>query len=67
MSERLKVASLEFLRLLVFAIPGIFIQVLTNDPFASTAIGGIILASLKSYDRGVHEDPTTSKTGLLPF
>lgn len=64
---RLETALLEFARLLVFSIPGILIQVITNDPLASTTYGGLILGALKSWDRGVHEDPTTPSRGILPF
>jgi hypothetical protein len=63
----LKKAGLEFARLLVFAIPGLLITVLTNNPELGGSAGTIILALLKSVDRGIHEDKSTPSTGLLPF
>lgn len=63
----LKKAGLEFARLLVFSIPGLLITVLTNNPELGGTSGGLILAVLKSYDRGVHEDKTNNVKGLLPF
>lgn len=67
MSNRLEVAVKEFLRLVVLALPAILIQVITNDPFATTVYGGLILGVLKSWDRSVHEDPTKEAQGILPF
>lgn len=66
-SENLKVAFKEFSRLLIFAIPGILIQVLTNNPELSVGWGGIALGFLKSWDRSIHEDTANDKNGLLPF
>lgn len=65
--EVLKKAGLELARLVVFALPGLLITVITNNPEVGGAYGAIILGLLKSIDRGVHEDKSTSATGLLPF
>lgn len=65
--DTLKKAGLEFARLLVFAIPGILITVLTANPELGGSLGATILLVLKSIDRGVHESDATPKTGLLPF
>lgn len=67
MSETLKKAALEAGRLLVFAIPGILITVLTNNPELGGSLGATILLILKSIDRGIHEDKSTESTGILPF
>ncbi len=66
-SETLKKAALEAGRLLVFAIPGILITVLTNNPELGGSLGATILLVLKSIDRGIHEDKTVEANGLLPF
>jgi hypothetical protein len=66
-SMNLKKAALEAGRLLVLAIPGILITVLTNNPELGGSLGATILLVLKSIDRGIHEDPTTKSNGLLPF
>lgn len=63
----LKKAALEAGRLLVLAIPGILIAVLTDNPELGGTLGATILLVLKSIDRGIHEDPTTKANGLLPF
>jgi len=65
--ETIKKALLEAGRLVVLAIPGILIQVVSNDPALAASYGGIILLILKSLDRGVHESKTTDATGVLPF
>lgn len=66
-STALKKAALEAGRLLVFAIPGILITVLTNNPEFGGSLGATILLVLKSIDRGIHEDKTNDVKGLLPF
>lgn len=70
-SDNLKTAALEFARLLVLGIPaflvGLAINAWTNDPTFSTGVGSVVLGLLKAYDRQIHEDPSNSKTGLLPF
>jgi hypothetical protein len=63
----LKKAALEAARLLVFAIPGILITVLTDNPSLGGSLGGTILLILKSLDRGIHENTATPVKGLLPF
>lgn len=65
--QALKKAALEAGRLLVFAIPGILITVLTENPELGGSLGATILLVLKSIDRGIHEDKTTPSTGILPF
>lgn len=66
-STALKKAALEAGRLLVFAIPGVLITVLTNNPELGGSLGATILLVLKSLDRGIHEDKSTDATGILPF
>lgn len=61
------VAVKEFLRLVVFAIPGILIQVFTKNPELSVGYGGMILGALKAIDRAIHDNPDSSVNGLLPF
>lgn len=63
----LKKAALEAGRLLVLAIPGILITVLTDNPELGGSLGAAILLVLKSLDRGIHEDKSTASTGILPF
>lgn len=58
---------LEFARLLVFAIPGILIQVLTKDPSLALGYGAPILGVLRSVDAYIHANPDTNLNGLLPF
>lgn len=66
-SPKLKTALLEFARLLVFALPGVLIEIFTQDPALAGAYGVPIMAFLKAWDRAVHEDQTTSAKGILPF
>lgn len=66
-SKLLKKALLEAGRLLVFAIPGILITVLTSNPELGGSLGATILLVLKSVDRGIHDDKTNDVKGLLPF
>lgn len=66
-SAVLKKAGLELARLVVFALPGLLITVMTNNPTLGGSLGTVILALLKSIDRGIHEDTSTSAKGLLPF
>lgn len=63
----LKKALKEFGRLLVFAIPGILIQVFTDNPALAASYGATILVVLKSVDKYIHTDPNTNLIGLLPF
>ena len=63
----LKKAALEAGRLLVFAIPGILITVLTDNPELGGSLGATILLVLKSLDRGIHENKKTQADGILPF
>lgn len=65
--EQVIVIAKEFARLLVLAIPGILIQVLSGNALAATTVGGLILGLLKGYDKSVHDDPINPSTGLLPF
>jgi len=65
--DTLKKAALEAGRLLVLAIPGILITVLTDNPELGGSLGATILLVLKSLDRGIHEDKSTASTGILPF
>ena len=65
--DTLKKAALEAGRLLVLAIPGILITVLTENPELGGTLGATILLVLKSLDRGIHEDKSTASTGILPF
>ena len=54
-------------RLVVLAIPGVLIQLVTNDAELAVWGGGALLTLLKGWDRAIHEDPNTERTGLLPF
>lgn len=65
--DTLKKAALEAGRLLVLAIPGILITVLTDNPELGGSLGATILLVLKSLDRGIHEDKSTESNGILPF
>lgn len=61
-------AMKEALRLMVFAVPGIVLEVLTARPTLATgALGGAILIVLKAADKWVHENPNVSAKGLVPF
>ncbi len=67
MSPDVKVAVLEFLRLVVFSIPGDVILVAQAHPtLLGGTIGALILVVLKAIDRAIHESPSAAK-GLLPF
>lgn len=63
----LKHAAKELGRLLLLALPGIAIQVITDNPELAAGWGATILLVLKSLDRGVHEDRETKSDGILPF
>lgn len=63
----LKKGALEAGRLILLAIPGILITVISDNPELGAGIGGILLVVLKSLDRGIHEDPETEARGVLPF
>lgn len=69
--QRLQLAVKEFGRIVVLAIPSVIvaalIQVLSNDPQLSTGVGALVLAALRSYDKGLHDDPTTNAKGIVPF
>jgi len=68
MSTEVKTAILEFLRMVVFAIPGFLILVIQAHPtLLGGTIGALILVVLKAIDRAVHESTSTTATGLLPF
>lgn len=54
------------LRLVVFALPGGLITLLTSDPSLGFGYGVPILALLKFVDKYIHESPSKLK-GLLPF
>lgn len=66
MKQNIINALKEAARLVVFALPGIVIQVVSNDPTLSTYAGGIILVILRSLDKAIHDSPSSSN-GLLPF
>lgn len=69
--ERLVQSAKEFGRIVFLALPsflvGLAIQYFTDNPELSTGVGGFVLLLLKSYDRGIHEDPNTSRQGIAPF
>lgn len=65
--ENVITAVKEIARLVVFAIPGIAIQVISGDAALSSAYGGIILLALKGVDKSIHDDPINPSTGILPF
>lgn len=60
-------ALLEFFRLVVFALPGLLIQLWTNDSTLALGLGTPILGLLKAFDKYLHENPDTNLNGLLPF
>lgn len=60
-------SMLELLRIGVFALPGLLIQILTNDPALAFGYGIPVLGALKSIDKYLHENPDIKLTGLLPF
>lgn len=57
----------EFARLLVFSLPALLIQLVTENPALTGTYGTIILYVLRSWDKSIHEDNTNDKSGLLPF
>lgn len=63
----LKKALKEFLRLLVFAVPGILIQVISGNAELAASYGGTILLVLKSIDKYIHTNTDTNLVGLVPF
>lgn len=69
--QNLVTAAKEFGRLFVATVPGFVaataVNAWTNDPTFSTGIGAIIFGLVKSYDKSIHDDPTTSRTGVIPF
>lgn len=64
---KLIAAGKEALRILVFALPAILIQVFTDNPALAGTYGGTILLILRSWDKAIHEDKSTETKGLLPF
>lgn len=56
----------EFARLLIFALPAILIQLLTNDPALAGQYGVSALILLKTLDKAIHEGNNQYK-GILPF
>jgi hypothetical protein len=57
----------EVLRLLVFALPGILLNVLQTRPgLVSGAVGLAVLTLLKAADKYVHTSNSPAN-GLLPF
>lgn len=65
--QHVREGVLEFLRLVVLALPALAIQVVTGDAALSSTYGGAILFALKAVDRYIHENPNINKNGLLPF
>lgn len=63
----LQKSLLELLRLAIFALPTLLIQLFTNDPALALGFGGPVLLALKSIDEYVHKNPNTNLNGLLPF
>lgn len=60
-------AFLELLRLFVFAVPGVLVQLLTNNPALALGYGAPVLALLRTADAYIHANPNTNLNGLLPF
>lgn len=54
-------------RLVVFALPAVLIQILTDNPALAGTYGTGILILLRALDKGVHEDETIEAKGILPF
>jgi Na+/melibiose symporter-like transporter len=63
----LKKALKELGRLVLFAVPGILIQVFTDNAALAASYGGTILLVLKSIDKYIHTDPNNSLSGIAPF
>lgn len=66
MNQNIKNALKEAARLIVFGVPAILIQVVSNDPTLSAYAGGLILVVLRSTDKAIHDSPSATN-GLLPF
>ena len=54
-------------RLIVFSIPGALILLLTESPEIAGAYGVPLLFVLRAVDKGIHENESTDKQGLVPF
>lgn len=67
MNKTLIIALKEAARLVLFAVPGILIQIISNNPNLTLGYGSVILAVLRSIDKAVHDNPNISLPGLLPF
>lgn len=66
--KALEEAVKDILRLVVFAIPGIAIQVFTTNPgVASTVTGSLILLALRAIDSYIHNNKDIKSNGLTPF
>lgn len=69
--DRLVFAAKEFGRIVFLALPSfliaLLVQYMSTSPELSTGVFGLILAILKSYDRGLHEDKSTNINGIAPF
>jgi len=57
----------ELARLVIFSLPGALILLFTQSPELAGAYGVPILYILRSIDKGIHEDETTTAKGLVPF
>lgn len=64
----IKEAVKEFCRVIALATLPVLI-VLIEQPGSSWRAGiiTVVVAALKAIDKYIHEDPTTSSKGLLPF
>jgi len=63
----IKKATLEVLRLAVFAIPGALILLFTQQPDLAGAYGIPILFILRAIDKGIHDNKEIDLKGILPF
>lgn len=63
----LSIALKELGRLVVFAIPAILIQVVTDNPNLTLGYGSVILGVLRAVDKAIHDNPDIKSKGLLPF
>lgn len=57
----------EVARLVACALPGIGIQLVSNDPKLAALYGGLLLAILRAADKAVHDNPDTPSNGFIPF
>ena len=55
----------ELARLVVFALPGVLIQIFTDNPERALGYGTAILTVLRGLDKYIHENPKINARGLI--